>query len=922
LIEFETEEFETSVREALEHLWEPSYLRRSRLLSLAQVRRRAEQRTFPATPTDLIRVLRDILREAIDSLKPNEREQHGARRWRPYHLLHYTYWEEQPGDVVATRLYISRRTFYRDLTKSVRQLADVLRDMESRFESQVIPLGKRVESPPTIRNFVGRKEELTYYRELWDMRPLIVVEGIAGIGKTSLGAELVQRYAKNRPIFWYTFRSGLNDDIHSILLALAAFLARQGNRDLWHFLQFSNKATTPQPLNLKISYLVNSLEAANYILCFDDFHLVNEDARLRALFDELQDRVKPDGLSLLIISRQTPIFVKELVCPPLEGMNRADARQLLDRTELPGLSEELFHTLHEKTGGHPQLLNLFVAWTMGQKDSGNNLQQFVTSMPGARQVHHYLLHNVYASLTEDEQKVAKALALLRPPTDVPAIRAVVGDRFLPDARTVIGSLARKHVVEELTTGENVVFFHPIIREFCYALTAENLRREWHDRAAVYFEGVNNYVEAAYHFLHAGSHNRCAAILVPQSEALINDGQCQPMLDLLTKLDQRQLTPEQWLGTCLARSEALIHTAAYKDAIAHLQAALQFPQLSEEQRARIFHKLSWSYEILGQMDQALTYAQEGLELFEGATTYSPEAGPLLRDLAWVYHRRGANQQAYDLMSQALEVLKDSDHYRKELGGCYRARGMIAMVLGHLEQAKADTQRGLEISEQIEHTLGVAMAFNNLGVVAAQEEKWQETLTYFEKSLAQRQQIGDMYGLVMSYNNLGELYLHMGNLVQGQEYLEQSLTLASNLGMRHMISATLGVLAVALTAAGDQQGALEHLARALDIAEADGYWDQAADFYHRTADILLNTHAYDQALDRARRALEIAEEMDDPVRQVEACKLLGQAYLALDRRSEAKASLRQALGIAQARGADQDQIVVELETLVARLEHPQD
>ncbi len=913
------EEFEVATRKALEHLWDISSLRRSPLLDLEMVRWRAEQKAFPATPTDLIQALRDTLREAIDTLKPQEQERRGDRRWRTYHLLHFVYWEEQPGDVVAPKLYISRRTLYRDLNKAVSRLTDILRDMDARLKGQVPPLAKWVESIPTLRSFVGRAGELADYQRKWIAHHLIVVEGIAGIGKTSLGTELARRYVGERPVFWYTFRGRLNDDVHSVLLALAAFLARQGNGALWRFLQLSSEAATPQPLSLKISYLVNSLGAEQYVLCFDDFHLVNEDPRLSSLFDELQDKAKAGQLLLLIISRQTPHFVKELVCPPLEGLNRMDAHQLLERAKLSALPEELFDELYTKTGGNPQLLNLFAAWTMGQDSTNGGLQRFVATMPETREVHHYLLHNVYNSLEIREQEAVKVLSLLRSPTEYPAIKAVAGEQVAREMRTALQSLATKHIVEELAGEENVIFFHPVIREFCYTLIGEDIRQEWHCRAAEYFEGTGNDIEAAYHYLNAGLHERCADILISGTETLISRGQCRPLLDLVARLDQTHLTPERWLHVCLAEGEALIHTAAYEEATARFQAALHFPDLSDKQQAWIFHKLSWTHEILGNIDQALAHAQQGMDLFKDKGTYEPETGLLLDSLAWAYYRRGAHQRAYELICQAVEALETSEEYAKEKGQIYRARGVIVLALGDIPQAKTDTYRGMQISERIGHTSGIAMALNNLGSIALDEQELDQALAYFEQSLVLREQIGDTYGLCLSYHNIGEIHCLLGNLARGREHLEKALALAENMGIRYVISKTLEVLGRIEITEGNHRHALEYFGHALEIAEANDYRDCATDCYRGTAEVLLNTGDYSQALPKARRALEIAQEMDDLVRQAKSNKVLGQVLLALGQTNEAFTHLRDALEIAQSR--QQTEMAAEIATILAPLERPE-
>jgi tetratricopeptide (TPR) repeat protein len=84
--------------------------------------------------------------------------------------------------------------------------------------------------------------------------------------------------------------------------------------------------------------------------------------------------------------------------------------------------------------------------------------------------------------------------------------------------------------------------------------------------------------------------------------------------------------------------------------------------------------------------------------------------------------------------------------------------------------------------------------------------------------------------------------------------------------------------------------------------------------------LNTGDYSQALPKARRALEIAQEMNDLLRQAKGNKVLGQVLLALGQTDEASTHLRDALEIAQSR--QQTEMAAEIATILAPLERPED
>src|SRR2546421_10739908 len=95
-----------------------------------------------------------------------------------------------------------------------RRLDRALQDIDREIDRSVItsPLQAVGESPsftlevlPSIRTFVGREEELTYYRSLLEQGNIAIIEGMAGNGKTWLGARLAMAQS-NRIVFWMTFR--------------------------------------------------------------------------------------------------------------------------------------------------------------------------------------------------------------------------------------------------------------------------------------------------------------------------------------------------------------------------------------------------------------------------------------------------------------------------------------------------------------------------------------------------------------------------------------------------------------------------------------------------------------------------------------------------------------------------------------------
>ena len=112
------EEFLRDLREALNHLYDPDYLRHSPLATIFGVDGRFD------TPAAVQRVLT----EAIESLKPHGATQSQAPTWRVYDLLFYRYVQQAGQQEVADQLGVSVRQLRREQHAALETLAYELWD--------------------------------------------------------------------------------------------------------------------------------------------------------------------------------------------------------------------------------------------------------------------------------------------------------------------------------------------------------------------------------------------------------------------------------------------------------------------------------------------------------------------------------------------------------------------------------------------------------------------------------------------------------------------------------------------------------------------------------------------------------------------------------------------------------------------------
>ncbi len=123
-------EFERRVADALEHLWDFSYLGKHPLAQLSIVKRRLLTKTAGSNLATG-RTVSEVLRVAIETLKPTGDQLNFSREKHYYTILTQAYVEAIPNKTIANSICVGERTLYRYSIKAIQALARILRDWEA-----------------------------------------------------------------------------------------------------------------------------------------------------------------------------------------------------------------------------------------------------------------------------------------------------------------------------------------------------------------------------------------------------------------------------------------------------------------------------------------------------------------------------------------------------------------------------------------------------------------------------------------------------------------------------------------------------------------------------------------------------------------------------------------------------------------------
>lgn len=567
--------------------------------------------------------------------------------------------------------------------------------------------------------FVGRGAELERLRA-WraDGPPVLVVTGIAGVGKTAL----LQAFLAEAEGVWVQVRA-----FHTpatLLTALANALARAGRSRLLSYLGGN-------PLDYGEVALLLARETTDLLLAVDDVTTSPQAAEVLSL---LVENLAP-GAKVVMTGREVPSFLRGEGAAPtetvvLEGLDLDATADLLDRLDAKGDAA----ALHAATGGHPLLLRWAVA-----RDGP----------PSAEKAGVRLLADVLEGLLPEEEAALLQAGVFRRPVPPEALGI---RRF-----RVYRSLLRKGLLTERggrTALHDLVA--PLVRK--HGLTDE---RSAHRRAARFWEAEEAWVEAVHHRAAAGDRRRALETATTRLDAILERGEGPDLLAVLASLPEDP-------GRAYLQTRALDYLGRWEEAAEAAERGLQQATDAQERRAL-------------QVLRGRIHSKRG-ELRRAAEVFSEAAAPTetggdervrgeaLYGLAIVRRKQGRMAEATSVLQEALALL--------EASGADRQVGRARMEMGVLQLQAREPDEAVAWFRRAEPLLAPrredsAYLQNNLGIAHRERGDLRAAEEAFDTSVRLAEAAGLVRAEAHALANLADLYVVLEDLDRAEAACRESL-----------------------------------------------------------------------------------------------------------------------------------------------------
>lgn len=393
------------------------------------------------------RATNQVLLQAIETLQQTQ-----AQEAKLLQLRFLDRWSIQR---LANHFNVAESTIYVQQRDAIARLNETLSELEQAAwsQQQATLLGRLAAS--TYLHLVDIEQHIAHLLTLLtaaDAPWLVAIEGLGGIGKTSLADALVRRLICQGPydeIGWVSARqSQLNLGGAITTVEQPALTADSLIEALVRQLLPELATGNPRPLEWLAS-LRTRLKQTPHLIVIDNLETLID---VEALLPALQDLANPS--KFLLTSRQSLYAAPNVYHFKLPELSAASALQLIRQeaavSNLPILaagSDAELQPIYNTVGGNPLALRLVVGQThIHTLESILQDLQAATS-PTSENLYTYIYQRAWHNLDASGRDVLLTMPLVNPQGDTLEIIAAVGEREVGVVRMALNQLVMLNLVD-------------------------------------------------------------------------------------------------------------------------------------------------------------------------------------------------------------------------------------------------------------------------------------------------------------------------------------------------------------------------------------------------------------------------------------------------------------------------------------------
>jgi tetratricopeptide (TPR) repeat protein/DNA-binding MarR family transcriptional regulator len=733
---------------------------------------------------------------------------------------------------------------------------------------------------PKLKYFFGRKTELEQLRISLNNQKLIIVRGIAGIGKTTLVTKLILENPEKLPVFWFRFHEW--NTLRNILTQFGKFLGNLGRNRLTTYLLSRRKLDLADISEI----LEMDLKGLKAIMVIDDFHKIAP--KIIPFFSAIADIISrgQDFVVIVLTRKHIPFYnpteaqiSKQILELELTGLDIEGSRQLLSARKI---KFDDFDTIYNFTSGHPLSLELI-----------NPSETTISQIPGQTDIMRYIHTEIFSKLNPEERNLLNIASVYRYP--------VPTELFFIDENINYSTLDRLLEHSLLTENDNGYIAHDLINEFFYHRLNPKVKQQYHSKAAEYYvvefeklayieekekilqtekqnvdhsqpsPGLNpsqeikeskhlSLIEAQHHYLKAGMFKDALDLVLENGIELISKGYLDEFFSILNQFEKRHVNDNNWCSILIFKGDILTIQGEWDEALFYYDQAAKISGFigdsgkqadSYRNLAQIYFRRSDWTNSLKNLEAALKISVKQKNDYGIANTYFW--------LGSVSHRQGKYDQAIEYFNKCMEYAKKIN-FLPAIAKTYTGLSDVYVDQGQYEKAIDLYKKSVEILNKTGHIYEMSDVYNRIGVAYCKQwDKVEQALEYYNKRMEISTQIGDIMGVGYSLSNAAECYTHKLQLDSALQYCERAMKIFQKTDEKRMISNTLMVYGMIFGHRKEWDKSRDYFNQAIGISQKINAPEMLAQNYFNYAFMLRDKGELQAAKDFLEKAIKIYDDL---------------------------------------------------------------
>ena len=719
--------------------------------------------------------------------------------------------------------------------------------------------------------FIGRDSALLELeRAMQRPPPAILVEGLGGVGKTTLARGFLEWLDQTNGLgegaFWFAFQ-----EIRS-----AEYVFNRMGEALFGG-QFGALA-----MDQKIEALAKVFAEKRFVIVWDNFEVAkgipntavsaNLSEEDRKLLKRFLDKLRGGASKVIITSRSPEDWLGgperrfRLRLGGLDGEERWEycTVVLRDLGKKINRHDEDLAGLMNLLGGHPLAMRVILPrleeQTAGQVAAGlkSNLAGLADGGDEAERKLYATLQFVENSLPEELRELLLPLGMHEGYVDAAYLEKMAKSAGGDWSRPQVDELAEALEVAGLLwdVGQNIYQMHPLLTSFLRSTVVQKAGDEARNRWARAFVDVMGRVSdkltprplheqrfgfhthgASFHYALAeaerlGMGTHFAALTQSLAAYAQNTRNLAEAGRLFEGLAEHGRKNDHAEGEAVAYHHLGMIAQQQRDFVAAQQWYRK--SLAIEEKHGNEHIAAGTYHQLGRIAQEQRDFAAAEQWYRKSLAIEEKQGNEL-GTADTYHQLGRIAQEQRDLDTAERWFRNSMDIKKRLGDelgaaqSYHALGAIAAARRRFDEAGDLYLEAVSAYEKHGAESLAAMGYHQLGINAQDQRDFAAAEQWYRKSLAISEKQGDEHGAAITYHQLGMVAEEQRDFAAAEQWYRKSLAIAEKQGNEHGAAITYHQLGIIAEEQRDFAAAEQWYRKSLTIKEKQGNEHGAAITY---------------------------------------------------------------------------------------------